>query len=132
MQRHHLLLSTPVSREANIVTRISTFCVVISAFAVLVLSANAASAATITVHPVTPKPIIKTPKAGSHKTILVGPSHPLTTPIDSATGGATGNSAGGSKGSSKGGSKGGSKGSTDVVGYRNGGDPVLLKRLPGH
>jgi hypothetical protein len=113
-------------------TRISTLCVLSSTLAMLGLATNGASAVEVKVHTpqisVTPKPIINTPEAGSHKTILVGPNHLLTTPLDSATGGATGNSAGGSKGSSKG----GSKGSTEVVGYRNGGDPVLLKRLPGH
>jgi hypothetical protein len=51
----------------------------------------------------------------------------------SSSNGSSGNLIDGNKiGGLKGGSKGGSKGSTEVVGYRNGGDPVLLKRLPGH
>ena len=57
-------------------TRISTLCVVSSTLAVLALSANWASAATITVHPVTPKVTVHTqqPKVYS-KDITIG-GHP--------------------------------------------------------
>jgi hypothetical protein len=56
--------------KENIMTRISTFCVVSSTLAVIALSANGASATTITVHPTVPRVTVHTPQAGAARWLL--------------------------------------------------------------
>jgi len=124
-------------------SRISTICLLSGALAVLALPANSASAGNLTIQ--TPKVTVHTPAPPKLNNATItqyrnGAQYPMPRKLPGRTGfdsitlnrGVTSDRSLQQWEQGIGGSKGSSKGSTEVVGYRNGGDPIIRKRLPGH